>query len=165
LWPKYSPSENSLIMSVQTPHATFAQQHPDTAAPFLYKSQSLPIHVPVMTKSGTISIRPDQVLNLDCIETDMIVNPQTSPPSGFLNANGTRFQFQLLPSNYGIVHSYVEFDIITNTTSLAVQLTPSPFLVDRIWIRNGARNILQEIKYIKNFVLTICKINLLIYKV
>jgi len=151
-------------MSVQTPHATFAQQHPDTAAPFLYKSQGLPIHVPVMTKSGTISIRPDQVLNLDRIETDMIVNPQTSPPSGFLNANGTRFQFQLLPSNYGVVHSYVEFDI-TNTTSLAVQLTPSPFLVDRIWIRNGARNILQEIKYIKNFVLTICKINLLIYKV
>jgi len=59
------------------------------------------------------------------------------------NANGTRFQIQLLPSNYHIVHSYVEFDI-TNTTSLAVQLTPLPFLVDRIQIRNGARNILQE---------------------
>jgi len=117
------PSENSLIMSVQTPHATFAQQHPDTAAPFLYKSQGLPIHVPVLTKSGTIRVRLDQVLNLDCVETDMIVNPQTSPPSGFLNANGTRFQFQLLPSNYCIVHSYVEFDI-TNTTSLAVQLMP-----------------------------------------
>jgi len=58
-------------MSVQTPHATFAQQHPDTVAPFLYKSQGLPIHVPVMTKSGTISVRLDQVLNLDCIETDM----------------------------------------------------------------------------------------------
>jgi len=83
-------------MSVQTPHATFAQQCPDTAAPFLYKSQGLPIHVPVVTKSGTISVRPDQVLNLDCVETDMIVNPQTSPPSGFLNANGTRFQFQLV---------------------------------------------------------------------
>jgi len=89
------------------------------------------------------SVRPDQVLNLDCIETDMIVNPQTSPPSGFLNANGMRFQFQLLPSNYCIVHSYVEFDI-SNTTSVAVQLTPLPFLVDRIRIRNGASNILQE---------------------
>jgi len=95
-------------MSVQTPHATFAQQRPDTAAPFLYKSQGLPIHVPVVTKSGTISVRPDQVLNLDHVETDMIVNPQTSPPSGFLNANGTRFQFQLLPSNYCVVHSYME---------------------------------------------------------
>jgi len=52
-------------MSVQTPHATFAQQRPDTAAPFLYKSQGLPIHVPVVTKSGTISVQPDQVLNLD----------------------------------------------------------------------------------------------------
>jgi len=83
------------------------------------------------------------VLNLDCVETDMIVNPQTSPPSGFLNANGTRFQFQLLPSNYCIVHSYVEFDI-TNTTTAAVQLTPLPFLVDRIRIRNGTSNILQE---------------------
>jgi len=82
-------------MSVQTPHATFAQQHPDTMAPFLYKSQGLPIHVPVVTKSGTISVRPDQVLNLDQVETDMIVNPQTSPPSGFLNANGTRFQYFL----------------------------------------------------------------------
>jgi len=130
-------------MSVQTPHATFAQQRPDTAAPFLYKSQGLPIHVLVVTKSGTISVRPDQVLNLDRIETDMIVNPQTSPPSGFLNANGTRFQFQLLPSNYCIVHSYVEFDI-SNTTTMAVQLTPLPFLVDRIRIRNGASNILQE---------------------
>jgi len=130
-------------MSVQTPHATFAQQHPDTAAPFLYKSQGLPIHVLVVTKSGTISVRQDQVLNLDCVETNMIVNPQTSPPSGFLNANGTRFQFQLLPSNYCIVHSYVEFDI-SNTTTAAVQLTPSPFLVDRIRIRNGAGNILQE---------------------
>jgi len=130
-------------MSVQTPHATFAQQRPDTAAPFLYKSQGLPIHVPVVTKSGTIKVRPDQVMNLDCIETDMIVNPQTSPPSGFLNANGTRFQFQLLPSNYCIVHLYVEFDI-SNTTTAAVQLTPLPFLVDRIRIRNGAGNILQE---------------------
>jgi len=130
-------------MSVQTPHATFAQQRPDTAAPFLYKSQGLPIHVPVVTKSGTISVRPDQVLNLDCIETDMIVNPQTSPPSGFLNANGTRFQFQLLPSNYCVVHLYVEFDI-SSTTSAGVQLTPLPFLVDRIRIRNGASNILQE---------------------
>jgi len=73
----------------------------------------------------------------------MIVNPQTSPPSGFLNANGTRFQFQLLPSNYCIVHSYVEFNI-SNTTTAAVQLTPSLFLVDRIRIRNGASNILQE---------------------
>jgi len=78
-------------MSVQTPHATFAQQRPDTAAPFLYKLQGLSIHVLVVTKSGTISVRPDQVLNLDCIETDMIVHLQTSPPSGFLNANGTRF--------------------------------------------------------------------------
>jgi len=52
-------------MSVQTPHATFAQQHPDTAAPFLYKSQGLPIHVPIVTKLGTISVWPDQVLNLD----------------------------------------------------------------------------------------------------
>jgi len=99
--------------------------------------------VPVVTKSGTISVRPDQVLNLDRIETDMIVNPQTSPLSGFLNANGTRFQFQLLPSNYCVVHSYMEFDI-SNTTSVAVQLTPSPFLVDRIRIRNGTGNILQE---------------------
>jgi len=57
--------------------------------------------------------------------------------------NGTRFQFQLLPSNYCIVHSYVEFDI-SNTTTAAVQLTPLPFLVDRIRIRNGASNILQE---------------------
>jgi len=130
-------------MSVQTPHARFAQQRPDTAATFLYKSQGLPIHVPVVTKSGTISVRPDQVLNLDCIETDMIVNPQTSPPSGFLNANGTRFQFQLLPSNYCIVHSYMEFDI-SNTTTAAIQLTPSLFLVDRIRIRNGTSNILQE---------------------
>jgi len=130
-------------MSVQTPHATFAQQRPNTAAPFLYKSQGLPVHVPVVTKSGTISVRPDQVMNLDCVETDMIVNPQTSPPAGFLNANGTRFQFQLLPSNYRIVHSYVEFDI-SNTTTAAVQLTPSPFLVDRICIQNGAGNILQE---------------------
>jgi len=129
-------------MSVQTPHATFAQQQPDTAAPFLYKSQGLPVHVPVVTKSGTISVRPDQVMNLDLVKTDMIVNPQTSPP-GFLNANGTRFQFQLLPSNYRVVHSYVEFDI-SNTTTAAVQLTPLPFLVDRIWIRNGASNILQE---------------------
>jgi len=88
---------------------------------------------------------PDQVLNLDCIETDMIVNPQTSPPSGFLNANGTRFQFQLLPSNYCVVHSYVEFDI-SNTTSMVVQLTPLLFLVDRIRIRNGKGNILQEAK-------------------
>jgi len=96
-----------------------------------------------MTKSGTIRVRPDQVINLDCIETDMIVNPQTSPTSGFLNANGTRFQFQLLPSNYCIVHLYVEFDI-SNTTTVAVQLMPFPFLVDRIRIRNGARNILQE---------------------
>jgi len=70
----------------------------------------------------------------------MIVNPQTSPPSGFLNANGTRFQFQLLPSNYCIVHSYVEFNI-SNTTTAAVQLTPLPFLVDRIRIRNGTGNI------------------------
>jgi len=62
-------------MSVQTPHATFAQQRPDTAAPFLYKSQGL--HVPVVTKSGTISVRPDQVLNLDRVETNMFVNPQT----------------------------------------------------------------------------------------
>jgi len=97
----------------------------------------------VVTKSGTISVRPDQVLNLDRVETDMIVNPQTSPPSGFLNANGTRFQFQLLPSNYCIVHSYVEFDI-TNTTAAAFQLTPLPFLVDRIRMRNRAGNILQE---------------------
>jgi len=73
----------------------------------------------------------------------MIVNPQTSPPSGFLNANGTRFQFQLLPSNYRIVHSYVEFNI-RNTTTAAIQLTPSLFLVDRIRIRNGTGNILQE---------------------
>jgi len=130
-------------MSVQTPHATFAQQRPDTVAPFLYKLQGLPIHVPVVTKSGTISVRPDQVLNLDCVETDMIVNPQTSPPSVFLNANGTRFQFQLFPSNYCVVHSYVEFDI-SNTTSVAVQLTPLPFLVDRIRIRNGAGNILHS---------------------
>jgi len=130
-------------MSVQTPHATFAQQCPDTVAPFLYKSQGLPIHVPVVTKSGTISVWPNQVLNLDQVETDMIVNPQTSPPSGFLNSNGTRFQFQLLPSNYCIVHLYVEFDI-SNTTTVPVQLTPSPFLVDRIRIRNGAGNILQE---------------------
>jgi len=130
-------------MSVQTPHATFAQQRPDTAAPFLYKSQGLPVHIPVVTKSGTISVRPDQVLNLDRVETNMIVNPQTSPPSGFLNSNGTRFQFQLLPSNYCVVHLYVEFDI-SNTTTAAVQLTPLPFLVDRIRIRNGAGNILQE---------------------
>jgi len=130
-------------MSVQTPHATFTQQRPDTVAPFLYKSQGLPIHVPIVTKSRTISVWPDQVLNLDRVETDMIVNPQTSPPSGFLNANGTRFQFQLLPSNYHVVHSYVEFDI-SNTTTAAVQLTPLPFLVDRIRIRNGASNILQE---------------------
>jgi len=114
-------------MSVQTPHATFAQQRPDTAAPFLYNLQGLPIHVPVVTKSGTISVRPDQVLNLDCFETNMIVNPQTSPPSGFLNANGTRFQFQLLPSNYCVVHSYVEFEI-SNTTTAAIQLTPSQWL-------------------------------------
>jgi len=73
----------------------------------------------------------------------MIVNPQTSPPSGFLNANSTRFQFQLLPSNYCVVHSYVEFNI-SNTTTAAIQLTPLPFLVDRIRIRNGAGNILQE---------------------
>jgi len=130
-------------MSVQTPHATFAQQRPDTAAPFLYKSQGLPVHVPVVTKSGTISVRPDQVMNLDRVETDMIVNPQTSPPAGFLNANGTRFQFQLLPSNYRVVHSYMEFDI-SNTTTATVQLTPSPFLVNGIRIRNGAGNILQE---------------------
>jgi len=115
-------------MSVQTPHATFAQQRPDTAG---------------CDKVRNNKCHPDQVLNLDRIETDMIVNQQTSPPSGFLNANGTRFQFQLLPSNYHIVHSYVEFDI-TNTTTVAVQLTPSPFLVDRIRIRNGASNILQE---------------------
>jgi len=130
-------------MSVQTPHATFTQQHPDTTAPFLYKSQGLPIHLPVVTKSGTISVRPDQVMNLDRVETDMIINPQTSPPSGFLNTNCTRFQFQLLPSNYCVVHSYVEFNI-SNTTTVAVQLTPSPFLVDRIRIRNGTSNILQE---------------------
>jgi len=37
----------------------------------------------------------------------------------------------------------VEFDI-TNTTTAAVQLTPSLFLVDRIRIRNGTSNILQE---------------------
>jgi len=99
--------------------------------------------VPVVTKSGTISVRLDQVLNLDHVETNMIVNPQTSPPSGFLNTNGMRFQFQLLAPNYCVVHSYVEFDI-SNTTIAAVQLTPSPFLVDRIRIRNGAGNILQE---------------------
>jgi len=148
-------------------HATFAQQRPDTAAPFLYKSQGLPIHVPVVKKSGTISVRPDQVLNLDRVETDVIVNLQTSPPSGFLNANGTRFQFQLLPSNYCIVHSYVEFDI-SNTTSLAVQLTPLLFLVDRIRIRNGLVTFCKRrrvIKYTKNFVSTICKISSLIYKV
>jgi len=38
---------------------------------------------------------------------------------------------------------YIEFDI-TNTTTTAVQLTPLLFLVDRIRIRNGAGNILQE---------------------
>jgi len=37
----------------------------------------------------------------------------------------------------------VEFDI-SNTTTVAIQLTPLPFLVDRIRIRNGAGNILQE---------------------
>jgi len=37
----------------------------------------------------------------------------------------------------------LEFNI-SNTTTAAVQLTPLPFLVDRIRIRNGARNILQE---------------------
>jgi len=137
---KYISSKNSLQC---LSHATFAQQQPDTAAPFLYKSQGLLIHVPVVTKSGTMSVWLDQVLNLDRIETDMIVNPQTSPPSGFLNANGTRFQFQLLTSNYHVFHSYVEFNI-SNTTTVAVQLTPSPFLVDRIRIRNGAGNILQE---------------------
>jgi len=37
----------------------------------------------------------------------------------------------------------MEFNI-SNTTTAAVQLTPSPFLVDRIRIRNSAGNILQE---------------------
>jgi len=46
-----------------------------------------------------------------------------------------------LPSNYSLIHSYIEFDI-TNTTAVAVQLAPLPFLVDRI--RNRAGYILQE---------------------
>jgi len=37
----------------------------------------------------------------------------------------------------------VEFNI-SNTTTAAVQLTPLPFLVDRICIRNGAGNVLKE---------------------
>jgi len=94
----------------------------------------------------------------------MIVKPQTSPPSGFLNANGTRFQFQLLPSNYCGVHSYVEFDI-SNTTTAAVQLTPLLFLVDRIRIPMVLVIFSKKqpaIKFTKNCVLIIHKINLLI---
>jgi hypothetical protein len=83
-------------------------------------------------------------MNLDRVVSDVILNPQTTVPASFLVSTAAKFIFKIPADKYRIMRLALEFDL-TNTDSGTVQAAPSPFLIDRIRIKNGSGNPLQEI--------------------
>jgi len=74
----------------------------------------------------------------------MTIPLQVSVPASFFSSSSNYYSFKMQASRYSCKNLTLEMDL-TNTLSAAVQLVPSPILVDYIRISTGSGAILQNL--------------------
>jgi hypothetical protein len=116
------------------------------AEPFLIKDEHSEAseHSPQHGALNVYHIRDDQKINMDRKINDDLINTTTAVPASYFASAGASFHFKVPSQYYRVKHISLEFDV-RNGGASAVTLAPSAFMVDRIRIKNGSGNILQEI--------------------
>jgi len=85
-----------------------------------------------------------QIPNLDRHVATMTIPLQVSVPASFFSSLSNYYSFKMQASHYSCKNLTLEMDL-TNTLAAAVQLIPSPILVDYIRISTGSGAILQTL--------------------
>jgi len=102
-------------------------------APFVTNQVSLHNHQPQKIDGKTYNFSSSQIPNLDRHVALMTIPLQVSVPTSFFSSLSNYYSFKVQASHYSFKNLTLEMDL-TNTLAAAVQLVPSPILVDYIRI-------------------------------
>jgi len=113
-------------------------------APFVTNQVSLHNHQPQKIDGKTYNFSSSQIPNLDRHVALMTIPSQVSVPASFFSLSSNYYSFKMQAGRYSCKNLTLEMDL-TNTLAAAVQLVPSPILVDYIRISTGLGAILQKL--------------------
>jgi len=102
-------------------------------APFVTNQVSLHDHQPQKIDGKTYNFSSSSVPNLDQHVATMTIPLQVSVPASFFSSSSNYYSFKMQAGHYSCKNLTLEMDL-TNTLAAAVQLVPSPILVDYIRI-------------------------------
>jgi len=111
---------------------------------FVTNQVSLHNHQPQKIDGKTYNFSSSQIPNLDRHVATMTIPLQVSVPASFFSSSSNYYSFKMQASRYSCKNLTLEMDL-TNTSAAAVQLVPSPILVDYIRISTGLGAILQTL--------------------
>jgi len=113
-------------------------------APFVTNQVSLHDHQPQKIDGKIYNFSSSQILNLDRHVATMTIPLQVSFPASFFASSSNYYSFKMQAGCYSFKNLTLEMDL-TNTSAAAVQLVPSPILVNYIRISTGSGTILQTL--------------------
>jgi len=111
-------------------------------APFVTNQVSLHNRQPQKIDGKTYNFSTSQIPNLDRHVASMTIPLQVSVPASFFSSSSNYYSFKMQAGRYSCKNLTLEMDLI-NTSATAVQLVPSPILVNYIRISTGSGAILQ----------------------
>jgi len=113
-------------------------------APFVTNQVSLHNHQPQKIDGKTYNFSTSQIPNLDRHVASMTIPLQVSVPASFFSSSSNYNSFKMQAGCYSCKNLTLDMDL-TNTLAAAVQLVPSPILVNYIRISTGLGAILQTL--------------------
>jgi len=113
-------------------------------APFVTNQVSLHDHQPQKIDGKTYNFSSSQIPNLDRHVASMTIPLQVLVPASFFSSSSNYYSFKMQAGCYSCKNLALEMDL-TNTLAAAVQLVPSPILVNYIRISTGSGAILQTL--------------------
>jgi len=113
-------------------------------APFVTNQVSLHNHQPQKINGKAYNFSTSQIPNLDRHVASRTIPLQVSVPASFFSSSSNYYSFKMHAGCYSCKNLTLEMDL-TNTSAAAVQLVPSPILVDYIRISTGSGAILQTL--------------------
>jgi len=104
---------------------------------FVTNQVSLHNHQPQKIDTKTYNFSTSQIPNLDRHVATMTIPLQVSVLASFFVSSSNYYSFKMQAGHYSCKNLTLEMDL-TNTLAAAVQLVPSPILVDYIRITTGS---------------------------
>jgi len=114
------------------------------AAPFVTNQVSLYNHQPQKIDGKTYNFSSSHIPNLDRHVALMTIPLQVLVPASFFSSSSNYYSFKMQAGCYSCKNLTLEM-YLTNTSAAAVQLVPSPILVNYIRISTGLGAILQTL--------------------